>query len=122
MDAVANRTSWRIFSRAIGKYAGSRLRRLGILADAADWTTKAEICERCPLRVVRCNQSYCGKPFVEKPYRDEATEGCGCPCREKARTPGEHCPLDNRHRPAQRSDDSCTCKWCAGRKSSIHVN
>jgi hypothetical protein len=113
MEAVASRTSWQIFSQAIGKYAASRLRRLGILADAVDWTVKAEICERCPLRVVRCNQSYCGKPFAEQPFRDEATEGCGCPCREKAKTPREHCPLDRRHAPAQKLGSHCTCKWCA---------
>jgi hypothetical protein len=93
---------------------GAAARRVGWGRVAADWQAKAEICERCPLRVVRCGISYCGKPFLQKIDREPAIDGCGCPCREKAKTPGEHCPLDRFHRAAVAGGDGCTCKWCGG--------
>lgn len=100
-------------SRSAAKAAGARLRRLGLLADHTDWATRATICELCPLRTVYRGVSYCGKPFLHKIDRDEAIDGCGCPCQAKARSPQEHCPLDRRNRPATTGIDGCTCKWCA---------
>ncbi|HTL30136.1 MAG TPA: hypothetical protein VL282_12980, partial [Tepidisphaeraceae bacterium] len=55
---------------------------------------------------------YCGKPFLKQMARDEVSEGCGCPTREKAQAPEEHCPIDPRHERAVQSNGSCTCKWC----------
>ena len=101
-------------TRAAAKSAASRLRSLGLLKTTPDWTARASICERCPLRVVRGGVSYCGTPFLDDPLRDVATDGCGCPTRAKARDPDEHCPLDAHHRPAVTSSATgCTCKWCA---------
>jgi len=100
-------------TRAAAKSATSRLRDLGILPASVDWTARAVQCERCPLRVVRCGVSYCGKPFLAMPLRDPATDGCGCPTFAKAKDPSEHCPLDARHQPAEASGDSCNCKWCS---------
>jgi hypothetical protein len=88
-------------------------RRFGFMENAANWEEKAALCERCHLRVLKCNVSYCGKPFLQHMDRDPSTEGCGCPCIEKAKSPGEHCPLDNRHLPAVNHDGNCTCKWCS---------
>ena len=74
---------------------------------------RAEICERCPLRVVQCGKSYCGKPYLQQIDRDPAVDGCGCPCRAKAKDPAEHCPLSTRHHPATKTATGCDCKWCA---------
>jgi len=100
-------------SRAATKSASSRLRRLGLLPVKVDWVARATVCERCPLRVVQCGVSYCGTPFLRMPLRDPVVDGCGCPTREKARDPNEHCPLDAHHEKAIRTGDVCTCKWCA---------
>ena len=103
-----------MLTRAAAKSAASRLRSLGLLKTQSDWTARAMVCERCPLRVVRGGVSYCGTPFLDEPLRDAATDGCGCPTKAKARDPNEHCPLDARHRPAVTSPaGGCTCKWCS---------
>jgi hypothetical protein len=88
------------------------LRQIGAIPIAADWTSRASVCERCPMRVVRAGVSYCGTPFLQKMDRDPATDGCGCPTREKAKSPQEHCPVDERHQAAI-NDGGCNCKWCA---------
>jgi len=95
--------------RAAPKAASARLRQAGMLSDASGWEERAAVCETCHLRVVRCGVSYCGVPLLEFPDRDEAVDGCGCPCRDKAKSPGEHCPL-----PGAPGDASaaCSCKWC----------
>jgi hypothetical protein len=100
-------------SRAAAKAAGARFRALRLTATHPDWARRAAICETCHLRAIRCNISYCGKPFLSKIDRDPTLDGCGCPCREKAKSPEEHCPLDRRHQPAWQRDGHCTCKWCA---------
>jgi hypothetical protein len=56
--------------------------------------------------------SYCGTPLLRKLDRDPTTDGCGCPTRDKARSPNEHCPLNARHQPASMIGAACTCKWC----------
>ena len=113
-------------SRAAAKAAGARLRRFGALPTHPAWTARAAECERCPIKVVRAGVSWCGTPFLRRlgvgksaetsDAERDPTEGCGCPTREKARSPAEHCPLDRRHRPAVRAGGACNCKWCdAGR-------
>jgi hypothetical protein len=99
-------------SRAAAKSAASRLRRLGLLPQAANWAARAALCERCPLRVIRGGRSYCGEPFLSRIAR-EPTDGCGCPTHAKAKDAAEHCPLDAGHRPAASDGDRCSCKWCA---------
>ena len=80
---------------------------------SADWAARATVCERCPLRVVRGDVSYCGTPFLRLVVRDPVLDGCGCPTRDKARSPAEHCPITARHAAAGRADGRCSCKWCA---------
>jgi len=99
-------------SRAAAKSAAAKLRNLRILPVRVDWTRRAETCERCPLRVIRRGVSYCGTPFLDLPDRDPATDGCGCPTHDKAKSPAEHCPLTITHRPATETP-RCDCKWCA---------
>ena len=102
-------------SRAAAKAAGARLRRLGALSTHPQWAARAAVCERCPVRVGRAGVSYCGTPFLNRLGADverDPADGCGCPTREKARDPSEHCPLDGRHRPAARAGAACNCKWC----------
>lgn len=99
-------------SRAAAKSAASRLRRLGILPESVDWAQRAAVCEACPMRIIHKGTSYCGRPFLDQPRRDESIDGCGCPCRAKAKDPQEHCPLDWRLRAARQLTDGCTCKWC----------
>ena len=113
MSSSCCRSPFAALSRAAAKAGASRLRRLGLLPTRVDWVARATVCERCPMRVVSCGVSYCGTPFLRMPQRDPVTDGCGCPTREKARDPGEHCPLDRTHNAAATLDDACTCKWCA---------
>jgi hypothetical protein len=98
----------------MAKAASSRFRDLGASRIASGWEARAEICERCPLRVISRGVSYCGTPFLRKIDRDPVLDGCGCPTRDKARTPGEHCPVDPRHQ-AVETAGGCNCKWCAGK-------
>jgi hypothetical protein len=112
MEFSGCRTALVTITRAAAKSGTSRLRRLGLLPVRVDWVARATVCEHCPIRVVKCGVSYCGTPFLRMPLRDPAVDGCGCPTREKARDPGEHCPLDARHEQAQTADGACTCKWC----------
>ena len=100
-------------SRAAARYAGAIARRAGAGSVHPNWVTRAEICERCPIRVGVGKVSYCGQPLHRKPHRDQPDDGCGCPTREKARDPSEHCPLNLAHRGAQKAADRCDCKWCA---------
>jgi hypothetical protein len=102
----------RNISRAMAKSAAARLRGVGALSVASGWERKAMACERCHLRVIQGGTSYCGRPFLENIDRDLPTEGCGCPCRAKARTPGEHCPLTPGNQPSSDTADGCNCKWC----------
>lgn len=104
---------FRTLSRAAAKAAKARLREMGVGAVAPDWERRAEQCERCPMRVIRLNISYCGRPLLQRVDRDVETEGCGCPTRAKAKSPEEHCPLDRSNRAATSSEGRCNCKWCA---------
>jgi hypothetical protein len=103
-------------SRAAFKFTSAVFRRAGVAAVHPDWAARAAVCERCPLRVIAGNVSYCGQPYYRKLDREEAEDGCGCPTRDKARDPDEHCPLTARHQassaPAERAGP-CDCKWCA---------
>ena len=98
--------------RAAAKSAAARMRRMGLLREAIDWARRAAICESCFMRHVRDGVSYCGRPFLQQIDREPAEDGCGCPVREKAKSPQEHCPLDWRNRPAKALPEGCTCKWC----------
>jgi hypothetical protein len=101
--------SFRSISVAMAKAASARLRQIGAGRTATNWTARAAICERCPLRVVRKGVSYCGTPFLHQIDRDPAIDGCGCPTRDKAKSPDEHCPLT-----VGGPGGGCRCKWCAG--------
>jgi hypothetical protein len=87
--------------------------------DFAGWADRAEVCARCPLVVVQCGKSYCGRPFLRQIDRDEPTEGCGCPIAPKAKDPSEHCPRDGRFS-ARTTDDAgaCTCMWCRASRAA----
>jgi hypothetical protein len=98
-------------SRAARNFAVAVARRAGVGSIHPQWTVRAEICERCPLRVAVGKISYCGQPAYRKPLRDEAEEGCGCPTRDKAKDPDQHCPITPSHRPANH-EEACDCKWC----------
>jgi hypothetical protein len=100
-------------TRAAARFAGAIARRAGAGSVHPDWAARAALCERCPIRVGVGRVSYCGQPLHRKPNRDQADDGCGCPTREKARDPSEHCPLNGAHRAAQTHPDRCDCKWCA---------
>jgi hypothetical protein len=102
----------RYFLEAVGKFATARLRRVGALPIYPHWEVRAEVCERCPLRVMRCGVSYCGSPLLRQIDRDPAIDGCGCPCHDKAKSAEEHCPIDRHHQPAVSDDGGCNCKWC----------
>lgn len=107
------RTTFRDLSRAAVKSAASKMRSAGLLPVRVDWARRATVCERCPLRVIRCGVSYCGKPFLHQVSRRPDSDGCGCPTREKARSPEEHCPLNPQNRAAVTSPRACDCKWCS---------
>src|SRR5829696_6657554 len=107
-------STWKRLSLAAAKAAKSRLRDFGTLRVDENWSERAAICETCPMRIVRRGVSYCGRPLLEQPVRDLATDGCGCPTIAKAKTPGEHCPLDARNALVQLHVSPCQCKWCVG--------
>ena len=100
-------------SRAAAKAASARLRRMAVLPIYRDWASRAATCERCHMRILQGGVSYCGKPLLRQIERDPVTDGCGCPTREKARSPQEHCPIDLQNHPARTIGTRCTCKWCA---------
>jgi hypothetical protein len=100
-------------SRAAAKSTAARLRRLRIGSVHPHWVRRASVCEQCPLRVISCGQSYCGRPLLEHVRRDPVIDGCGCPTIAKAKDPAEHCPLDAHHRRARSMAGRCSCKWCA---------
>jgi hypothetical protein len=104
-------------SRAAAKSAAAKLRGLGVMRIRADWSARATVCERCPLRVISGSTSYCGTPFLDMIDRRPAIDGCGCPTIAKAKDPQEHCPLNLRNQPATRSGGDCDCKWCASNHS-----
>jgi hypothetical protein len=119
MGTSANATGiTRYLLEALGKFASARLRQVGALRVHPQWQARATICERCALRVVRCNISYCGNPLLQQIDRDPALDGCGCPCRDKAKSPSEHCPIDSRYHAAQNHGESCSCKWCEAEENS----
>jgi len=103
----------RFFLEAVGKFAAARLRNAGALSIHPDWHERAAVCEHCPLRVISCGVSFCGNPFLEQIDRDPAVDGCGCACRDKAKSPSEHCPIDDHHQAAERHGGDCSCKWCS---------
>lgn len=105
-------TTLKSLSRAAAKSAGAKLRQLGLTGTHSDWASRAEICERCPKRVVACGISYCGNPFLKQPVRDIVTDGCGCPTHAKAKDPAEHCPITQQLEAATKHGQSCDCKWC----------
>ncbi len=105
-------TNFARISRAAANAAKDRLRRMGLLGDHVDWKARALICERCPMRHVHRNITYCGRPFLSLPVRDEAVDGCGCPTLAKAKDGDEHCPIDLSMNPARPVDGACNCKWC----------
>jgi hypothetical protein len=110
---------FRALSRAAAKYTASVVRRAGMGAVHPDWAARAAVCETCPLRVLAGRVSYCGRPLQHQPLRDPAEDGCGCPTRDKARDPQEHCPLTPSHRPANPSPGRCDCKWCQRPRAQV---
>jgi hypothetical protein len=115
--SCCNPTVFREVSKAMAKSAAAKLRNFRALPIAADWNLRAGACERCPMRTVFSGISYCGKPFLRQMDRDPATDGCGCPTADKAKSPAEHCPVDARHQPAVQVGSYCSCKWCAAKHS-----
>jgi hypothetical protein len=109
----------KLLSRAAAKSAAARLRRLGVGDTHPHWAARAELCERCPMRVIRRGVSYCGDPFLDDIHRDVTRQGCGCPTLAKARSPGEHCPLDMRYEAATH-DSTCNCRWCRLAVIEVH--
>lgn len=103
------------------KRTTSLFRSVGIGGrDYESWTDRAEVCARCPLVVVKCGKSYCGRPFLSQIAREEPTEGCGCPVTPKAKDPNEHCPRDE-HFNARSTDESgtCNCLWCQNERDKV---
>jgi hypothetical protein len=94
---------------------------MGLLPTRQDWTARAEICEKCPLRVMEKGVSYCGRPFLRQIDRDPAIDGCGCPTRAKAKDPAEHCPVNSRYQLATR-DPVCNCKWCNALSKRVELD
>jgi hypothetical protein len=100
-------------SRAAAKSLAATLRSAGVGAVAGDWARRAILCERCHLLVVVQGVSHCGRPLLQQIRRDPSSDGCGCPTRQKAQSPSEHCPLNAQNQRAQTIDGKCDCKWCA---------
>ena len=117
--STCHSNAFRSITHAMAKAAGAKWRAMGAGATATDWNVRAEVCERCPMRIVHRNTSYCGRPFLNQIDRDPGVDGCGCPTIAKAKTPGEHCPLDVRHLPVLDSVP-CSCKWCAAVRADAH--
>src|SRR4051812_36594636 len=109
-------------TKAAAKAASARLRKLAVLPTHRDWPARAAICERCHMRVLHRGVSYCGRPFLQEIDRDPVTDGCGCPTREKAKSPREHCPIDLHNSPARDISGRCNCKWCSGPLAASRIN
>jgi len=77
------------------------------------WQERMEACERCPMRVVQCGKSYCGKPLLKQVEREEHLDGCGCPTRAKARDTQGHCPRTAGYAEPTTTKASCDCVWCS---------
>ena len=103
-------------TRAGVKKLGAVIRGIGMLREHPDWQARAEACSRCPLSVIEDRTAYCGRPYLKKIDRDEATEGCGCPIFDKAKDPSEHCPR-TRHFEASTKGKDCDCNWCVTLRS-----
>ncbi len=115
-------TSFRSISRAMAKAASAQIRNLALSPTAPDWPARAALCETCPMRVLRNGISYCGTPYLQQINRDPAIDGCGCPTRDKAKSPTEHCPIDAHFRPAKITNGDCSCRWCArAEQRSAHL-
>jgi hypothetical protein len=97
----------------MAKAASARFRQMGLTATATRWADRAAVCESCPMRVVHRGVSYCGTPFLKLIDRDPVTEGCGCPTRDKAKSPNEHCPVDRQFNLPVIRDGVCSCRWCS---------
>jgi hypothetical protein len=101
-----------VLSRAAAKSASARLRNLGVLRVDAGWQARVAACAGCPLRTVVRGVTYCGQPLLRRLDRSPA-DGCGCPVEDKARRPGEHCPLAADGTPRRTPGGTgCDCKWC----------
>jgi hypothetical protein len=98
-------------SRAAAKSVAAKLRALHGLPVHSEWAARASVCEKCPIRKVYVGVSYCGSPYLRQPIRS-AEEGCGCPTHDKAKDPGEHCPLNRLLQASSQSGGNCDCKWC----------
>lgn len=107
-------SGFKSLSRAAAKAAGEKLRRMRVLRVSQDWVRRAEICERCPMRVIHKGVSYCGSPLLRKVVREPTIDGCGCPTIAKARDPSEHCPITRAFQAPTRRGEQCDCKWCEG--------
>jgi hypothetical protein len=113
--------SFRAISSAMAKAASARLRSLGAGRTAHNWAARAAICETCPMRVVRRGVSYCGTPFLQLIDRDPVQDGCGCPTRDKAMSPEEHCPVDRKFQLPLVGENGCNCRWCELAQSNLHA-
>src|ERR1700722_1668256 len=100
--------SFRWISSAMAKAASARWREISGGKVAVGWAQREEICARCPMQVISRGVSYCGTPFLRKMDREPEVDGCGCPTRAKAKSPGEHCPVDARYRLAV-AGEVCSC-------------
>ena len=100
-------------SRAAAKSAGARLRGAGVLRVDPNWASRVAVCKGCSLRTVANGVPHCGKPLLRQ-VRRAADGGCGCPIEAKAKTPGEHCPLNNTGQPRSQTPAACDCQWCVG--------
>ena len=106
-----------VLSRAAAKSASARLRNLGVLRTNAGWRARADACAACPLRTVVRGVAHCGTPLLRQVHRSPA-DGCGCPVEDKARRPGEHCPLSANGTPRRAAGGACDCKWCGAERAA----
>jgi hypothetical protein len=102
---------YKVARGALRRTAAS-LRQVGLGKEHPHWRSRLALCQVCPILHTQCGRAYCGKPLLNKPYRDEATEGCGCPITLKSKDPAEHCPRDKHWAATTARDGKCTCVWC----------
>jgi hypothetical protein len=101
-----------VLSRAAYKRSMAVLRSLRAATEHPRWTERAELCARCPVAVTgKRGVVYCGKPFLQQLHR-APHEGCGCPVADKARDPGEHCPVNLTLDGRIVAMGVCDCRWC----------